>query len=68
LSIEKDIFNFGGYIMWVITVFSKKNTTMFEFDTEEEAREAFENIPGSKIISEIFYFNDYRFACAVESE
>ena len=52
--------------MWVITVYSKENITMFEFDTEEEAREAFENIPGSKIISEIFYFNDYRFACAVD--
>lgn len=45
--------------MWVITVFSKENITMFEFQTENEAREAFENIQGCKILSEIVYFNDY---------
>jgi hypothetical protein len=48
--------------MWVITVYSKENTTMFEFDTEKEAREAFKNIQGCKILSEIVYFNDPRFA------
>lgn len=50
--------------MWVITVYSKESTTMFEFDTEKEAREAFENIQGCKILSEIIYFNDHRFALA----
>ncbi|WP_169907885.1 hypothetical protein [Priestia abyssalis] len=50
--------------MWVITVYSKENTTMFEFDTEKEAREAFENIQGCKILSEVIYFNDHRFALA----
>jgi hypothetical protein len=30
---------------------------MFEFDTEEEGREALENIQGCKILSEILYFN-----------
>lgn len=48
--------------MWVITVYSKEDTTMFEFDTEKEAREAFRNIEGCKILSEIVYFNDPRFA------
>lgn len=45
--------------MWIITLYSKENTTMFEFDTEKEAREAFENIQGSKILSEVVYFNDH---------
>ena len=43
--------------MWVITVYSKDNRTMFEFDTEKEAREAFENIPDYKILTEIIYLN-----------
>ncbi len=37
---------------------------MFEFDTEKEAREAFGNIQGCKILSEVIYFNDRRFALA----
>ncbi|WHY00155.1 hypothetical protein [Neobacillus sp. DY30] len=45
--------------MWVITVYSKENTSMFEFDTEKDAREAFKYIEGCKILSEIVYFNDY---------
>jgi len=45
--------------MWVITLYSKENITMFEFDTEKEAREAYENIQGYKILSEVVYFNDY---------
>ncbi|MGM0878044.1 MAG: hypothetical protein ACQEWV_25845 [Bacillota bacterium] len=50
--------------MWVITVYSKENTTMFEFNTENEAREAFENIQGCKILSEVVYFNDHYVALA----
>jgi hypothetical protein len=50
--------------MWVITLYSKENTSMFEFDTEKEAREAFKNIQGCKILSEIIYFNDDCFALA----
>jgi ArsR family metal-binding transcriptional regulator len=45
--------------MWVITVYSKENITMYEFHTENEAREAFKNIQGCKILSEIAYFNDH---------
>ncbi|MGS2779615.1 hypothetical protein ACVBAX_19840 [Robertmurraya sp. GLU-23] len=41
--------------MWVITVYLNKNIRMFEYDTEEEAREASKNIFGYKIISEIVY-------------
>ncbi|MED4074554.1 hypothetical protein [Priestia endophytica] len=44
--------------MWVITVHARENTKMFEFDTEREAREAFESIQGSKILTEVVYFND----------
>jgi hypothetical protein len=48
----------GQFFIWVITIYSKKNTTMFEFDTEKEARQAFENIQGCKVLSEVVYFND----------
>ncbi|MBM7653853.1 hypothetical protein [Neobacillus cucumis] len=40
--------------MWVITAFSDKNgTKMYEFDTENEARAAFKNIQGYKILTEL---------------
>lgn len=48
--------------MWIITVYSKENTTMFEFNTEKEARETFKKIQGCKILSEVVYFNDQGFA------
>lgn len=44
--------------MWVITVYSKENIRMFEFDTEKEAREVFKNTNGYKILSEIVYVNN----------
>lgn len=44
--------------MWVITSYSKKGTTMFEFDTKKEARQALMNIKGCKILSEVVYYND----------
>ena len=53
---------FGGIFMWIITLYSNSNITMFEFDTQEEAREAFENIEGCKILSEIVYYTDECFA------
>jgi hypothetical protein len=31
---------------------------MFEFETEEEAREALKNMKGCKVLSEVVYFND----------
>jgi len=42
--------------MWTITVFSAdKCSKQYEFDTEKEAREAFRNIQGYKILTEIVY-------------
>jgi hypothetical protein len=50
--------------MWIITVYSKENTKMFEFNTEIEARETFKSIGGSKILSHVVYFNDPDLALA----
>jgi hypothetical protein len=45
--------------MWIITVYSKGNSiSMFEFNSEKDAREAFKVVPGCKILSEVIYFND----------
>ncbi|MDR7002078.1 hypothetical protein [Neobacillus niacini] len=48
--------------MWIITVYEKENTKMFEFDSEELARETFKKISGCKILTEVIYFNDPCFA------
>ncbi|MFE4708679.1 hypothetical protein [Peribacillus simplex] len=48
--------------MWIITLYSNSNIIMFEFDTQEEARGAFENIEGCKILSEIVYYTDECFS------
>jgi hypothetical protein len=48
----------GGIIMWVITQYLDSNISMFEFETEAEAREALKNLNGCKILSEVIYFND----------
>jgi hypothetical protein len=46
-------------LMWIITVYSKgNNISMFEFNSEIEAKEAFNNVTGCKILSEVIYFND----------
>lgn len=46
-------------LMWIITVYSKgNNISMFEFDSEKEAKEALKNVSGFKILSEVIYFND----------
>jgi hypothetical protein len=44
--------------VWIITAFINQNVKMYEFNTEEEAREAFIDIKGYKILSEILYYND----------
>lgn len=44
-------------IMWVITVYLKDKTTMFEFRTENEAREALKNIHGFKILTEVINYH-----------
>jgi hypothetical protein len=52
--------------MWIITVFntnSKGNKiTMFEFDTEKEAKENYERIQGCKILSEVIYYQTPSFS------
>jgi hypothetical protein len=46
-------------LMWIMTVYSKgNNISMFEFNSEKEAKEAFKNVSGCKILSEVIYFND----------
>ncbi len=44
--------------MWVITLFLKESVKMYEFSTEEEARDAYKQLKGCKFLSEIVYFND----------
>jgi hypothetical protein len=44
--------------MWIITQYIDSNITMFEFETEKEAREALKNLKGCKILSEVIYYND----------
>lgn len=45
--------------MWIITVHSKNNVQMFEFDTEQEANETFQSLEGHKYLSHVIYFNDF---------
>ncbi|MFU1996192.1 hypothetical protein ACEPPU_30170 (plasmid) [Priestia aryabhattai] len=52
--------------MWIITTYSNLNdTTMFEFENEIEARNAFKEIQGCRILSEVVYFNDSKLALDV---
>ncbi|MFS0634275.1 hypothetical protein AB1K84_00095 [Mesobacillus foraminis] len=44
--------------MWVITVFADQNVTMYEFETESEARECIRAMKGRKILSHVVYYND----------
>lgn len=44
--------------MWIITVHTKNNITMFEFDTEKEAKVTFERTQGCKFLTQVIYFND----------
>lgn len=47
--------------MWTITRFLGSDITMFEYETEKEAREALKNMKGYTILTEVIYFNDTRF-------
>lgn len=44
--------------MWIITCYLDSNISMFEFKTEQEAREQLKEMKGYKILSEVVYFND----------
>lgn len=39
--------------MWVITLYSKDEVTMFEFDTVREAKETYNKLQGVRILSQI---------------
>ena len=45
--------------MWVITVYKNNDIQMYEFDNQEEAKESFKKIKGSKVLSEVIYYNDF---------
>lgn len=51
-------FKIGGIFMWIITRYLDSNISMFEYETEDAAREALKHMKGSKILSEVVYFND----------
>jgi hypothetical protein len=44
--------------MWVITRYEGSNISMYEFETEVEAKEALKNMSGCTILSEVIYYND----------
>lgn len=44
--------------MWVLTAYEGNAITMFEFDNEKEARESFKKYKGTKILSQVIYYND----------
>ncbi|CAH0193651.1 hypothetical protein ACIROD_07850 [Peribacillus sp. NPDC101481] len=44
--------------MWIITLYKSRGIVMYEFETEQAAREVFCNIRGNKVLSEVIYFND----------
>jgi HEPN domain-containing protein len=54
----------GGNFMWIITRYLDSTISLFEFETEEEAREALKNMQGCNILSEVLYFNDPCFQVA----
>lgn len=47
--------------MWVITCYEGSNISMYEYETETEAREACKSMKCCKVLSEIVYYNDSRF-------
>ncbi|WP_458415244.1 hypothetical protein ACNQFZ_11055 [Schinkia sp. CFF1] len=45
--------------MWVVTLYLHDNVKMYEFETEEEAKEKFDKLQGCKILSEVIYYTDF---------
>ncbi|WP_256381696.1 hypothetical protein [Sporosarcina sp. HYO08] len=37
--------------MWIITLYAEKAIKMFEYETEQEAKIAFQKVKGNKILS-----------------
>lgn len=44
--------------MWIITHYVGSDFSMFEYETEAEAREVLKNMEGYNILTEVIYFND----------
>ncbi|MFE4708849.1 hypothetical protein [Peribacillus simplex] len=44
--------------MWIITIHTKDNIKIFEFDTEKEAKVTFERMQGCKFLTQVIYYND----------
>ncbi|WP_285765846.1 hypothetical protein [Peribacillus sp. SI8-4] len=44
--------------MWIITLYKNRGIVMYEFETEQAAREVYCTIEGNRILSEVIYFND----------
>lgn len=44
--------------MWIITCYLDSTISLFEFSTEQEAREKLKDMKGLKILSEVVYYND----------
>jgi hypothetical protein len=64
LQDRKILQKIGGNFMWIITRYFDSNISLFEFETEEAAREALKNMKGCNILSEVEYFNDLYFQVA----
>jgi hypothetical protein len=47
----------GGIFMWIITRYLDSDITMFEFETEKEAREALKKMDGCTILTEMIDSN-----------
>ena len=45
--------------MWVITVYTKNDIQMYEFENQEEAKKTFKKLKGNKVLSEVIYYNDF---------
>jgi len=50
--------------MWILTAYSDDDITMFEFEDETEAKESYNRMKGTKILSQVIYYNDDIFATA----
>ncbi|KAA9016991.1 hypothetical protein [Niallia endozanthoxylica] len=48
----------GNKKMWVITVFAGQNVTMYEFESENEARERIQSLEGYTVLSNVVYYNE----------
>jgi hypothetical protein len=57
------IFELECFFMWMVTIINaysrENNITIFEFKTEKEAEETYNNLQKRKIFSDIFYCQNH---------